>query len=161
MGHNTLKQTIIGLGNPLRRDDAVGHYVLDALPEKLPEPQRPVLIKTHQLDMTLVPALASQDLVIFVDAWISASGDEPVRLRSVRPSSFPSTPSPSHTLAPGDLLAAIHWLYGDTPHGLLVAVAGQDFSFGEGLSPVARNAVPVAVDVIVSLLADSQTGPTI
>jgi len=153
------RQIVIGIGNPSRGDDAVAHHVLEALPARLHGAARPALVKTHQLDMTLAPTLASHDLVIFVDALLSGRDDELVRLRSVRPCSGFASPSPSHTLTPAELLAVTRWLYGNVPKALLVTVAGRDFSFGECLSPLARRAVPLAVDLIVSLLAESNAPP--
>jgi Ni,Fe-hydrogenase maturation factor len=51
-----------------------------------------------------------------------------------------------HALTPEEILGLARQSYGQAPHGLLVTVAGKDFSFAEQLSPEVRAAIPAAVE---------------
>jgi len=152
------REMVIGWGNPSRRDDAVGHHVLDALDAILApssSTHRPVLVKAHQLDITLAQAVASQDLVIFVDASVAPDTSEPVNVQPL--AAEPSRPpqATTHSLTPVELLAMTQWVYSRVPHAMLVTVKGHDFSFGEGLSAPAQSAVAEATRAVVELLGTS------
>jgi len=58
-----------------------------------------------------------------------------------------------HALTPEEILGLARVAYGKMPQGLLVTVAGKDFSFVEKLSDEVQAAVPVAVDKALSWLS--------
>ena len=149
---------VIGWGNPSRRDDAIGHHVIDALKTILPQARHPNLLKAHQLDVTLAKTVASQDLVVFVDASVASDAHGSIRVQPLVAEPIASHPPTSHSLTPAELLAVVQWLYGRAPHAVLVAVKGHDFSFAEGLSVPARSAVAEAARVILDLLSGFDHG---
>ncbi len=115
---------VVGYGNPLRKDDAVGLWVARRLSQEGVES-----IPAWPLTPELITRIAAADLVIFVDAD-ARSG--PIRWRKVRPKS--TTAALSHGASPGELLAWARVLFGWAPEAWLVTIPGEDFSFGEGLS---------------------------
>ena len=58
-----------------------------------------------------------------------------------------------HALTPEEILGLARVAYGKAPQGLLVTVAGKDFSFVERLSDEVLAAVPAAVDKAQAWLA--------
>ncbi|NOX54591.1 MAG: hydrogenase maturation protease [Planctomycetes bacterium] len=146
---------VIGWGNRLRRDDALAHFVLAELGRQLGTHHGVVLMATHQLDPTMAEAIASHDLVVFVDAALGSEMDEPVKVEKLAPPASLRAPAGTHVLSPSALLAMAQWLYGREPEAALVTMAGHDFSFGEGLSRPASEAVPIAVEIILRLLHQS------
>ena len=158
----TLRQhrdIVIGWGNSSRRDDAIGHHVVDALETTLPADAQPALVKVHQLDVTLAETVASHDLVVFVDACVESYANEPISVRPLAAEAARLCQPTSHDLSPAELLALTQWLYGRAPQAVLVTVTGHDFSFGEGLSVPARNAVPAAAHAVLELLSGRKKGP--
>ena len=59
----------------------------------------------------------------------------------------------TRALTPEEILGLTRAAYGKMPQGLLVTVAGKDFSFVERLSDEAQAAIPGAVDKALSWLA--------
>jgi len=146
------KAIVIGYGNPLRSDDAIGHHVVDVLESALDSSRHIELVKVHQLDITLAEEIASRNMVVFVDASVSSPGDQAVHVTPL--TIEPAQPShlSSHSLTCGSLLAMTGWLYGRVPKAALVTVRAQDLSHGETLSAEARNAVPQAARAVMDLL---------
>ncbi len=106
---------LIGIGNPLRRDDGVGwHLVGDRG------------LCRHQLTPELIPTLATADRVLFVDAWMAPAGAVP-QLRAVPPAS--TWQGETHHIDPAALLGMARVLgAGPLPaHELLVPAF--DFSW--------------------------------
>lgn len=144
-----MKALVIGYGNRSRKDDGAGCHVIDTLAARDRFPAQ--LEAAHQLDLTLAETMREYDLVVFVDARIS---DDPeawsmedvvpaVRDRGV-----------THFVAPGDLLGLCQVLYGAAPRGVLFAIRGTDFDFGEGLSEETRRSALQVADRIEALVME-------
>jgi Ni,Fe-hydrogenase maturation factor len=162
---------IIGYGNNLRGDDAVGRRVSDTIATwKLPNVQS---LSVHQLTPELAETLASADFVIFVDAYpISrekTNGDEKsentegdieglVENNLTSPcvivplSGEPKSSSLGHTSNPSDLLALTQALYGFAPQASWLMVSGANFEFSESLSPLAERGIEIALQEIHHLI---------
>ncbi len=119
---------VIGLGHPLRRDDAVGLWVAS----RLPSAAGLKVIGAQELTPELIPQVAVADLVIFVDSRVGAG---PVRWERVRPGPRPAL---THAFTPQGLLAWAEHLFGQAPEAWLVTIPAKDLSLGEGLSPRTR-----------------------
>jgi hydrogenase maturation protease len=137
---------VIGYGNELRGDDAVGPQVARCVSAW----SRPEVtgIAVHQLTPELAAILAQVELVIFVDACADPAQCE-VCLRRLE--SGPGTGT-VHTSDPRWLLALTEALFDRRPEAWLVTIPASDFSLGAPLSPVARAGVDVALSQINRLL---------
>jgi hydrogenase maturation protease len=126
---------VIGVGNPLRRDDGIGPRVAEALAEL-----SSVSTCTVQ---ELVPELAARlegaRRVLFIDAEIGGTDVRLARLEA-GPAGL------GHGLDPNGLLTACQEAYGAAPEAWTLCVPGVDFGYGEGLSDRAASFVPVAID---------------
>jgi len=138
---------VIGYGNPSRRDDGVGHYVVEKV-ERLAGGSINTLA-LHQLGPELAETIKDYDLVIFVDAH---SGEYPERLRVAsieavyRPSAF------THFMSPNSLLALAKSLYHKEPQAFSVSVRGYDFDFGTELSAETHRWADIAVERILEMV---------
>lgn len=139
---------VIAWGNPLREDDAVAWYVLDALRQLQPRRSLPALHLRHaqQLTPEMAECVSRAQGVVFVDARRDGSPGE-VRCEAITPSAG-SNPL-AHSLSPQALLLLAEQLYGRAPRAVVVSIAGERFGLGEDLSPAVRRAVPRAVRSVI------------
>lgn len=146
-----MKTLVLGYGNRSRNDDGVGWVVVEELARLgLPE----VTLETaHQLEVEMAETLCGFEQVIFVDAAIPES-PQPI-LRTVVEPSFQSH-AVAHYLTPADLLALTHTLYGHRPRAILFSIRGEDFHFGETLSPTTREAAREVTRQIRELILQRQ-----
>ncbi len=137
---------IIGYGNTLRRDDGVGPRVADIVASwRLPNVRA---IASHQLTPELADALATAEVVIFVDAQRADSNAQPpagVTFTAIGAAEDSTRAADTHMSDPRRLLALTKQVYGRCPQAWLVSVPGVDFDFGESLSEQARQGVEVAL----------------
>lgn len=131
--HEFRSTWIIGYGNPHRKDDGIGPYVVEQVSPALGLRTEIALRSTHQLDPVLAEEVRGAKVLILIDAtveplegglrWtrIQPDGDGPLR--------------DTHRLQPSLLAAILESLYQQSPAIWLVSVEGKDFEFGEGLSP--------------------------
>jgi len=146
---------IIGYGNLLREDDGVGRLAAERLAEELREP-RVTVIPCHQLNLELVEPISEADCVLFIDA--AAHGIPGVMsLARVKPATVPPE-SFSHRLEPGVLLAASSALYGRMPEALALTISGERFDYGETLSPIVAEVLPLAVDRVRGMVESECRG---
>jgi len=140
---------VIGIGNPLRGDDALGWAAIEALRAR----SLPPATKTRcvqQLSMDLVEGVAAADLVLFVDARF---GQPTGRLHAGRiaPDTCLETAS-SHFFDPHTLLAAVQALYGHHPQAGLFSISTTCFEYGASLSPEVQRALPRLVSLLLRCL---------
>jgi hydrogenase maturation protease len=120
---------VIGYGNPLRGDDAIGQKIAQIMAERLQDIQ----VKTvHQLTPELVADISQAQLVIFIDAGI---GNTPGTLTQESVKAEADTGAFTHNVTPDSLLRAAQTLYGKKPSGLLISIAGASFDYSTELSP--------------------------
>jgi hydrogenase maturation protease len=138
---------IIGYGNELRRDDGIGPRVAASLAAAdYPNVQ---VKACSQLVPELAADLADARLAIFVDALV---GDPEMGVEVRRITAGEMSDWSTHTGDPMALLGLTHALYGRAPEAWWVRVPGQDFGFGEGLSPLAEWNVGEAINRIAILV---------
>jgi hydrogenase maturation protease len=123
---------VIGYGNELRGDDAVGPAVARCVSAW----NRPEVagLPVHQLTPELAAVLADAEIVIFVDASADPAQRE-VRLEKLESGSWTTA---GHTSDPRCLLTLTEALYDRRPEAWLIIIPASDFSFGARLSPKAR-----------------------
>lgn len=139
------KLVIIGYGNPVRGDDALGWEIAQRLQAELNHPDVKI-IAAHQLMPEHVEDVSSAELVIFVDAAEEGTPGEMQVSKVVLDPALP--PSFTHHISPVLLLSYSRALFGNSPRGWLITVPGICFDCVEALTePVAR-AVPVVLQKI-------------
>jgi hydrogenase maturation protease len=117
-----LRVLVVGYGNTLRGDDALGPLAIERLRPLLPSAE---LMACHQLTAELAAKLAEVDAVLFVDA--DAEG-EPGTVRVERVAPATEQASLTHHVHPAALLAISAELYGRAPKAMLITGTGADFS---------------------------------
>jgi hydrogenase maturation protease len=143
-----VRALIIGYGNPLRGDDALGLRVADALaaiPEIAIDPF--IRIETvHQLTPELAETIADAELVIFIDATAPFAGHAPGSLRCEEIGPAPqSIETLGHHLTPSQVLAYASALFGAKPSAFVASVTAASFDYGATLSPAVNAAIPALV----------------
>lgn len=138
---------VIGYGNSSRRDDGVGHYMVEKI--KCLTGGKVDTLALHQLGPELAETIKDYNLVIFVDAH-SGEYTEGLRVTPVeavyRPSAF------THFMSPGSLLALAKGLYQKEPRAFTVSVRGHNFDFGTELSEETRKYADSAVNRIIDMI---------
>ena len=137
---------LIGYGNTLRGDDALGPAVAERLRGHLAAQ----IISCHQLTPELASALAEAEIAVFVDA---AQVGPPglVRVEQIEPKATASD-SFTHHVTPAALLEMALALYGRAPRTILVTGTGADFRDGEGLSPQGRELLEELATVVPAMI---------
>ena len=138
---------IIGYGNELRGDDAVGLRVAEAVDRlKLPDTR---VLAVHQLTPELAEQLSQASAAIFVDAAV----DGPPGQVEVAPCAPVDLGRPlGHISDPDMLLALAEAVFGRTPSAWLVKVQVEATELGEPLSAGAEQGVRAAVAVVAKLV---------
>jgi hydrogenase maturation protease len=149
---------VIGYGNPLRGDDALGPRAVERLRPLLPRPvlSDAELLSCHQLSPELAERLAVCERAIFVDA---AACGKPgtVRIQRLRPEAG-GTDSLTHHTPPARLLALAQELYRCKPQAMLVTGVGERFRIGEGLSEAGAEALEEICRLLPRLLFRRRSG---
>jgi hydrogenase maturation protease len=141
---------VIGYGNPLRGDDAVGQRVAAAVEaQRWPHMQA---MGVHQLTPELAEALATADRALFVDAG-PMNEDAAVDVSRIEPAR--SLPSLGHVSDPSGLLALTEAVYGRCPIAWWFIVPVTSFEFGAELSSQAECGLASAVRRIAGLVEGS------
>lgn len=140
---------LLSLGNGSRGDDGVGVALGRALAARLP-PGAVHVEEAIQLLPEHAEAAARAEAVVFLDATVAGTPGEThahhVHSKAAREALL-------HALTPEEILGLARSTYGKAPQGLLVTVAGKDFSFVERLSAEVEASIPAAVEKALSWLS--------
>lgn len=144
---------VIGYGNQLLCDDAIGPRIADEVAIwRLPQVKS---LTVQQLTPELAGELANTETVIFIDAC-RLDSDQAVRVTQIAPRGMETTgstvPSMGHTCDPRSLLALTHSVYGYHPQAWWVEVRAIEFAVGEHLSTTAEKGIVKALDAIQELI---------
>lgn len=144
---------VIGIGNPMRSDDGVGHRVIDHL-ESLRPPIGADLVRLDGESARVLEAWRDKRLAVIVDAGHSGGEPGEIHRLEVGVDALPARLDSPSTHGAG-LAAAIGLATAldALPDALVVfAVEAADFSMGEGLSaPVDAAATVVAERIAAEL----------
>ncbi len=152
-GHRVL---VIGYGNTLRGDDAIGPILAERLRQEA-DAERVRILACHQLTPELASDLAACERVIFIDASLEVPAGQ-FQDRPLAPSSNDAA-SLVHFLGPEQLLALAQLIHGRLPRATLVSVGALHFDFEDGsLSPPVAAAVEPALVRIRQLIEFHQPG---
>jgi len=145
---------VLGVGNPDRGDDGVGPAVLDRLRGRLPAGAEGQVSGGDFLN--LINDWAEVEGLVVVDA--AAALGTPGRVHRIDATSgdmpLPRQPASSHAFGLPEAIALARSL-GQAPGQIVVlAVEGEDFATGAGLSPMVAAAVDgIAVKALDEVLA--------
>jgi len=136
---------VIGYGNTLRRDDAVGPKVAEAVAAlALPGVRT---LACALLTPELAEAASQASAVVFVDAAVDASRE--VQLRKLEPAG--SSQIMAHAASPGTLLALARDVFGQAPEAWLLTIPAENIGIGEELSDFTRRGLETALEEIKRL----------
>jgi hydrogenase maturation protease len=145
---------VLGLGNPILRDDGVGWRVVAQV-------ERVATIDGVEFDCAALGGLALMERLIgyrralLVDS-MQTDGGPPGQVRRLSVEDLPTMHSGSvHDASLKTALQLGRRLGAQLPEDILIIgiEAGEVLDFGETLSPPVEAAVPVAVDMILAALA--------
>ncbi len=141
---------IIGYGNTLRGDDALGWHAAQRLSEHNADGL--VVEVRHQLTPELAEVISRARAVAFLDARL---GGDPgvVQVTAVEPSAV-SGDSLTHHLTPGTLLALSQTLYGTCPPAVIFSISAENFELGASLTPRVEAALPALVKRVQEWIAE-------
>ena len=148
---------IIGYGNPLRTDDAIGQHIARIMQERLKYEMLKILT-AYQLTPELVEPIRHAQLVIFIDARVGSVPGK-ITWENVDPQS--GAGAFTHNVSPSSLLHAAHELYGAKPAGILISIIGADFEYGNDLSPEMNRMLPSIADQIETIIQTNLILPLI
>ncbi len=156
-----MRTLVLGLGNPILGDDAVGLRVARGVKARLPEGSQLDVDEDTWGGLRLMERLIGYDRAIIVDAI--QTGSAPGSLRWLPPGGIPTQRTASaHDVNLPTALSLGRQASAQLPddahiHILAVEAASVD-RFGEELSPEVERAVPRAVEEILTLL-DQEDSP--
>ncbi|MCC6523964.1 MAG: hydrogenase maturation protease [Polyangiaceae bacterium] len=145
---------VLGVGNPSRGDDALAPLLLErAAVELAPALARGELelLTDFQLQIEHALDLVGRTRVLFVDASVRAAA--PFEVLRVTPARDAS--ATTHALSPAAVLATHAAVAGQPPEAWLLAIRGERFELGEGLSDAARENLAAAVQHLAALVTGS------
>ncbi len=139
---------IIGYGNPLRSDDAIGQHLAQLMEQRLKSASVQV-ITAYQLTPELVEPIRDAQLVVFIDARV---GQRPGKVIWENVAPEVSTGAFTHHVSPGTLLGAADELYEAKPEGILISIVGADFEYGSELSSQLNAMLPEITDQVEAII---------
>ena len=149
---------VVGIGNEIRRDDAVGLVVAAQVKGRLSSTDRVTVKQLSAGGWQLFHEMEGYDRLIVVDAFLTDSRCEG-RLRVHRPSDLlpvqEVSAAAAHLLSIPDAIALSKRYGYHTPTlvGIVTIDVGKScLVFGTGLAPKVAAAVPGAVDAVMELI---------
>lgn len=139
---------LVGYGNPFRRDDGLGPYVVAGLAKLLAGQPDGRFIIRHQLEPELVDEMSEADLVVLIDATVE-NLPEGWKTETVMPRRD-ETSVMTHEVLPGFLMALLETIHNRRPTTWLVSIQGDDFDYGETLTAAAT----ARADQVIAALAE-------
>ena len=141
---------VVGYGNTQRRDDGIGPYIVNQLQPIFKDRKSVHLLVRHQLEPDIIDMLKRADILLFVDASVDvlAGGSHWVEVQP----QLNAMPFLIHQVAPAFILGLLQGLYNRVPKTWLVSIEGNDFGFGNGLSPDAQKRAMQVIGEITSFI---------
>lgn len=150
-----MKTLVIGLGNPILKDDSIGLKVVKELAAELEGRKNVTVGEDYWGGLRLMERMIGYDQAIVVDAM--PPGGEPGKISVLTPGSFPTQKSASaHDVNLPTALelgrkAGAH--LPETKNIVLIGIEAEDvLNFGEECTPAVRAALPRAVDMVLETL---------
>jgi hydrogenase maturation protease len=154
---NAAAVLVVGYGNDLRGDDAVGCRVAALLAGDA-RLRGARIDARHQLTPELAADVAAAELVVLIDAEHGEGSPGAVRVEHVVGRGRPRALTGSHVCDPAAIVELAERAYGRAAPVVLVRVVGQFFEPGGELSPAVAAALPVLVDTVAAIAGDDSSG---
>ena len=154
-----MRTLILGLGNPIRGDDAVGLQVAEALRRDMP-PRADIEVDVdYEGGLRLMESLVGYDRAIIIDA-ICTGSNPPGTILRLGPHDLPTQHSASaHDMnLPTELqLAATMGLHVPQTITIFAIEARSIMDFDDRLTPAVAAAVPLAVAAVLEFVGQAST----
>jgi hydrogenase maturation protease len=147
--------TVMGIGNPLVKDEGVGIRVIEAMMSTLAFPDNVTLVDAGTMGMGILNLFQDCDYLLVIDA-VDGTGEPAGTVVRMTPDDMaPNTVKHSmHDMRLVDVLEAAT-LMGTRPEVDCIGVQVLDMDgIAIGLTPDVENAVPRAVDAALAVLAE-------
>jgi hydrogenase maturation protease len=138
---------LIGYGNELRRDDALGPRVAHALGELGFDWLR--VLTPQQLTPELADPLSRARAAVFVDATLNAPPGA-IQIGPLAPAAMREPVG--HLGNPRSLLALAEAVFHRAPPAWMVTVGIEELCLKEGLSPAVEQVLPEVIETVRALL---------
>ncbi|HVT80686.1 MAG TPA: hydrogenase maturation protease [Phycisphaerae bacterium] len=129
---------LVGYGNPMRSDDAVGPLVASRVAALFPDASFCRLITDQQLLPEHTDEVAAVRRVLFIDASVNLPAGE-VQISPITGEACPEHHL-THHVAPQTLLWMSQQFFGRAPRAWLIEIGVADLSVGSRLSPAVAKA---------------------
>ena len=146
---------VVGYGNTLCGDDAVGPRVAELLASRQLL-RGATIVARHQLAPELADEIAVSRLVVLVDARRDGGRPGDVRIEQVVGS---CRPVGSHAVDVSAIVDLAERVYGNAPPVVVVSVSAERLDLGAGLSPAVASALPRVVDAVVAVVESHTADP--
>lgn len=143
------RRVVVGVGNALRGDDAVGIAVAERLRGRVPEDV--AVVECEQEPSRLLDAWGGADVALVVDACASAEPPGTVYRFDVSGEPLPARVfrSSTHAFGVGDAVELARALERLPRRIVVYGVEGGRFEAGAGLSPEVESAVEQVADEVI------------
>ena len=146
---------VVGYGNTLCGDDAVGPRVAELLASRQLLPGATIVAR-HQLTPELADEIAAARLVVLVDARQDGGRPGDVRIEQVVGS---CRPVGSHAVDVSAVVDLAEGAYGNAPPVVLVSVSAERFDLGADLSFAVASKLPRILDVVIGVVESHTAWP--
>ena len=152
------RYVVIGVGNLYRRDDAVGHAVVDSLRDRVPP--NVALVPCEDEPSRLIDAWDGADSAIVVDAVFAGSPPGSMHRFDASHEAVPAGVfrSSTHAFGVGEAIELARALGRLPPRILVYGVEGREFGTGEGLTAPVEAVVGRVADAVLDELAHLTRG---
>ncbi len=153
--------TVMGMGNPLVRDEGVGVRVIEILMGTLAFPDNVTLVDVGTMGMSILHLFRDCDYMLVIDA-IDGTGEDPGTIVRLSPEDLAHNQvmHSLHDIRFVDVLQSA-MLMGSTPEAECIGIQIKDMSVIEiGLTPEVEAALPAAVAAVLTVLAERGITPT-
>lgn len=158
-----MRTIVIGLGNPLLRDDSVGLRVVQSLRPLLEADKNIVVEEDYWGGLRLMEQMVGFDRAVIIDAICTAQ-ERPGTVMRLEPNGIPTQRSASaHDVNLPTALALGRQAGAHLPPDeniLLIGIEAEDvLTFDENLTPAVESAIPIAVEAVLNALSTKNASP--
>lgn len=147
---------VLGVGNILLTDEAIGVRIVEALEQRYILPDYVEILDGGTAGMELLGDMANRDHLIIADAIVSkksAPGTMMILRDEEVPALFTNKISP-HQLGTADVLSALRFT-GEFPKKLTVGVIPESLELHIGLTPTVEAMIEPALEQVLAALRES------
>ncbi len=157
MNNNKLKRILlVGIGNDLRGDDALGYYLiknfnLKILKNKFKKNKNLIINKliVRYLDYDIAEKLIKYDIIIFADASINTKS---VLVYKINIDKVNNNNHFSHHLNIENILLYTMKFYNKVPDSFVVCIGGYNFEYIQKISDLAKSNLKLANKILYKLI---------